>query len=390
MPKVDSDVANSPRVSAVRGHVDNEVFKNVVGHFASGVTVLTTVDGGKFFGTTASAVSMLSMDPPMMLICLNRSSSTHDAIIRSRAYGINILAEGQGELARHFGQKRGDKFEGVSYDVSQEGVPLLHGSLATMVCSVAETAQGGTHTIFLGIVTEAHASTGEPLAYFRGTFGRLERTKELRAYDGTREWVLARRTVLGEPIDDDAIAEELRVDLSLIGSALIRLSAENLVMRAESGEFVVTPMTVKLVDSFYEARLIMEIGVLESNLGNVTDEQFSALEALRDDISAMILDTPDALNQFLDRNIEFHRRIIELAGSDQLTESFLRLNVGTVWRETFNAAEWGQQRDKGFLTTLLYAMRNGDKEGCKVALRAQTKYMKELAKTTIDLNGGEV
>lgn len=297
MPELDSVIADSPTGTAPTRQVDSEVFKNVVGHFASGVTVLTTVEGGQLFGTTASAVSMLSMDPPMMLICLNRSSSTHDAIIRSRVYGINILSAEQGQLARHFGQKTGDKFAGVFYDHSQEGVPLLHGSLATMVCTVEETAQGGTHTIFLGTVTEASASAGEPLAYFRGTFGRLERTKELRAYDGTREWVLARRTPLGEPIDVVAIADELRVEPGLVNSALIRLSAENLVKRADSGEFVVTPITVKLVDNFYDARLIMEIGVLESHLDLITPEQFSAFEILRDAITAMILDTPEALGQ---------------------------------------------------------------------------------------------
>ena len=390
MPELDAVVADSPGATAPPRRVDLEVFKNVVGHFASGVTVLTTVEGDELFGTTASAVSMLSMDPPMMLICLNRSSSTHDAIIRSRVYGINILTAEQGQLARHFGQKNVDKFGGVSYDLSREGVPLLHGALATMVCTVSETAQGGTHTIFLGNVTEAHASAGEPLAYFRGTFGRLERTKELRAYDGAREWVLARRTPLGEAIDEMAIADELRVDPGLVNSALIRLSAENLVMRAESGEFVVTPITVKLVDNFYDARQIMEIGVLESYLDLITEEQFSVFESFRDEIASMILDTPEALNEFLDRNVEFHRQIVELAGSDQLTESFLRLNVGTVWRETFNAEEWGQQRDKGFLTTLIDAMRRGDQDGCKAALRAQTEFVKDLAKTTIDRNGGQV
>ena len=94
-------------VPAAEITVDPAVFRHVVGHFASGVTVITTVVDGEFYGTTASAVSSLSMEPPMMLARLNRSSSTHDAVLKAGVFGINILAEDQSDLAMQFGRKGG-------------------------------------------------------------------------------------------------------------------------------------------------------------------------------------------------------------------------------------------------------------------------------------------
>src|SRR3954447_18506745 len=213
--------------------VDQLVFRNVVGHFASGVTVITTAVGGELFGTTASAVSSLSMEPPMMLACLNRSSSTHDAVVKADWFGINILAEDQGELAMKFGRKGGDKFSGVSVTRSEHGgIPLLDGALAQIVCKVEETPTGGTHTVFFGLVAEASAREGaEPLAYYRGTFGRLERVKELAAYDAVREWVQRRRTPLGEELDPAAIAAAIKADADHVHNALVKLMAEALVIR---------------------------------------------------------------------------------------------------------------------------------------------------------------
>ena len=105
-------------IPAAEVTVDPAAFRHVVGHFASGVTVITTVVDGELFGTTASAVSSLSMEPPMMLACLNRSSSTHDAVLKAGVFGINILAEDQSDLAMKFGRKGGDKFDGVAVTLS--------------------------------------------------------------------------------------------------------------------------------------------------------------------------------------------------------------------------------------------------------------------------------
>ncbi|HEY2601412.1 MAG TPA: flavin reductase [Thermoleophilaceae bacterium] len=151
-----------------------EEFRDVIGHFASGVTVATALHEGRPFGTTASAVSSLSLEPPMVLICMNRDSETGQAIASSGRFAINVLGENQADAAVRFARKGADKFEGVSVTPGEWGEPLLDEALATLECRVTETTAGGTHYVFLAEVDRASARAGTPLAYFRGEFGRLE------------------------------------------------------------------------------------------------------------------------------------------------------------------------------------------------------------------------
>lgn len=160
----------SSPTAPVEAWVSEHEFRAAAGHFASGVAVITTRVGGRLYGTTASAVTSLSMDPPMMLVCLNRTSTTHDAIYSAESFGISILAENQGGLARQFAAKGANKFDGVDYD-DVSGMPLLSGAIAGMVCQTESTTIGGTHTVFLARVSRAATSAGAPLAYFRGGFG---------------------------------------------------------------------------------------------------------------------------------------------------------------------------------------------------------------------------
>jgi 4-nitrophenol 2-monooxygenase / 4-nitrocatechol 4-monooxygenase, reductase component len=149
-------------------------FRDAIGHFASGVTIITARYGDEDFGVTANAVSSLSLDPPTMLVCLNRASRTQSAVSRSKAFSVNILNESQGDLAVRFATSETDKFRdvGVSYGVL--GNPLLAGALAHLECRVIEELAGGTHAVFLAGVERVERFDGEPLAYFRGRFGRLE------------------------------------------------------------------------------------------------------------------------------------------------------------------------------------------------------------------------
>jgi 4-nitrophenol 2-monooxygenase / 4-nitrocatechol 4-monooxygenase, reductase component len=146
---------------------DQQVFRDVIGRFASGVTVITTTVDGAPFGTTASAVSSLSMEPPMVLMCLNKTSETQAAILKAGAFCVNILADGQQDLAYQFARK-GDKFSDTAYGQGIEDVPVLGGTLAHLECRVAETVTGGTHTVFRAHVAVASGRDGAPLTYFRG------------------------------------------------------------------------------------------------------------------------------------------------------------------------------------------------------------------------------
>lgn len=154
--------------------LSGDEFRHVIGHFATGVTVITACDGGRFVGTTASAVSSLSVAPPMLLVCLNESSETGAVVAATRAFAVNVLTEDQAHLAGHFARKDADKFSGIGHRAGPAGQPLLDGALAHLECTVTEMVAGGSHKVFLARVKSAQATGGSPLAYFRGAFGRLD------------------------------------------------------------------------------------------------------------------------------------------------------------------------------------------------------------------------
>jgi flavin reductase (DIM6/NTAB) family NADH-FMN oxidoreductase RutF len=152
---------------------DPEVFRDVIGHFATGVTIITARADDRDYGVTVSAVCSLSLEPPMLLACLNKVSRTQTAIHRLRTFAVNILGAGQGDLARRFATDRDDKFDGVPVVYGNLGHPLLVDALAHVECRVTEEASGGTHTVYLATVERAERFGGEPLLYFRGNFGGL-------------------------------------------------------------------------------------------------------------------------------------------------------------------------------------------------------------------------
>jgi flavin reductase (DIM6/NTAB) family NADH-FMN oxidoreductase RutF len=153
--------------------VDPEHMRRAMGRFASGVTIITTRYNGRDYGLTASAVSSLSLDPPMLLICVNKTSHTRDAIARSQVFAVNILRDDQSELARSFASSRPNKFEGLSISYGALGVPLLGDMLAILECRITAEVPGATHSVFLAQVHSAQANGGMPLTYFRGRMGRM-------------------------------------------------------------------------------------------------------------------------------------------------------------------------------------------------------------------------
>ncbi|HET6509043.1 MAG TPA: flavin reductase family protein [Baekduia sp.] len=148
-------------------------FRDLIGHFATGVTVITTEHDGRRFGTTASAVTSLSLEPPMLVVCMHQQSETGRAIGRSRRFAVNILAEAHAGIAVRFAGKGPDRFDDVAVTAGAYGQPLLDDALATFECRVDRTTIGGTHTVFLAHAVTGAARPGAPLAYFRGQFGRL-------------------------------------------------------------------------------------------------------------------------------------------------------------------------------------------------------------------------
>ena len=172
--------ANGDAVPAVVPPCDSLVFRRTIGHFATGVTVITTRSGDRAFGMTASAVSSLSLDPPMLVVCVNRKAPTHEAITCSDQFVVNVLALSQEPLARHFATPSDDKFAGVQLTEGRYGMPVLAGCVANFECAVESVATGGTHTIFVARVLSTLAEERrDPLLYYCGEFGRLLRAEKV-------------------------------------------------------------------------------------------------------------------------------------------------------------------------------------------------------------------
>lgn len=159
--------------------VTSEEFRDVIGRFATGVTVITANHDGRPYGTTASALTSVSLEPPTLLICMNLESSTGQAIAECSRFAVNILAEHQADLARQFATMDADKFEHVDFRTGDSGAPLLD-ALATLECRVVDEVVAATHRVFLAEVEQATCGSGPPLAYFRGEFARLAPTAEPR------------------------------------------------------------------------------------------------------------------------------------------------------------------------------------------------------------------
>ncbi|MDX2376363.1 flavin reductase [Microbacterium sp. LRZ72] len=368
--------------------MNQDVFRNVVGHFASGVTVITTQDGPDLFGTTASAVSSLSMDPPMMLVCLNTSSSTHDHVAAAGRYAINILAVDQGEIASHFARKGADKFATVSHSVSDSGLPLIDGVLATIECRVVETASGGTHTVFLGEVIDAQARPGEPLAYFRGQFGSLEPSNEAAAYDRVRSAVLRRHTPIGQEISVDELSDHTGSAPTFVYNALVRLATEDLVTRTAAGGFAPTPVSAAMIDNLYGARESIESGVIEQYLADAPEETIAEIVRIAQDLVSRKPETSEELDAFLAANLNLHCTIVGLAGSRQLVSQFRQLSISTVWRDTYQAEVWQDKLGHPLIPELVAAITVRDAENASRIVREQVRFVKKATKHLIEQHGG--
>ncbi|HKO54774.1 MAG TPA: flavin reductase family protein [Thermoanaerobaculia bacterium] len=153
--------------------IDDAAFKLAMSHFASGVTVVTTEHDGKQFGMTVASFASLSLHPPLVLVCIEKSTKTHDAIVAAQRFGVSILAAGQDDVSNRFASRSDDKFAGVDVERGGLGVPLIGGALTTLECRVHDQLAGGDHSIFIGEVVDSKTREGQPLVYFRSGYREI-------------------------------------------------------------------------------------------------------------------------------------------------------------------------------------------------------------------------
>ena len=154
--------------------VDPAQFRQLLGRFATGVTVLTTRDArGRPIGMTASAVASVSLEPPLLLVAVSRTNDMHAALQAAAHFILNVLAADQEAISRRFAADDLERFDGIGYRESRHGLPVLDGVLASIECDKHAEVAGGDHTVFFGLVTAGSVTERSPLLYYRGGYTDL-------------------------------------------------------------------------------------------------------------------------------------------------------------------------------------------------------------------------
>lgn len=150
---------------------DEARFREVLGHFATGVAIVTAMEDGTPVGFTCQAFTSLSLDPPMVALAPGKSSTSWPRIARAGRFCVNILSDHQEALSRDFAKSGGDKYSGVGWRPAANGAPILDGVLAWVECAFVEAHDAGDHELVVGRVDDMGVNGGRPLLFYRGGFG---------------------------------------------------------------------------------------------------------------------------------------------------------------------------------------------------------------------------
>jgi flavin reductase (DIM6/NTAB) family NADH-FMN oxidoreductase RutF len=153
-------------------------FRKAMGCFATGVTIITVDLEGEVHGMTANAFASVSLDPPLLLVCVDRRASTHAHLQAKKRFGINVLGEEQRAISEYYARPERDHEHaeteaGARFDRTKHGTPVLHGSLAYLECRLHSAEVAGDHTIFIAEVEDVVVREGDPLLFFRGKYRKV-------------------------------------------------------------------------------------------------------------------------------------------------------------------------------------------------------------------------
>lgn len=153
--------------------IERTTFFDIMASFASGVTVVTSAYEGRLIGITVSSFTSLSAEPQLILVCIDKGVSSHDALAASGMFVVNMLSESQAIVSSNFASRNEDKFVGMDYVLNQDGLPLLTNTLGYVTCRIVNLLPGGDHTIFVGEVLDGERYEGRPLLYFQRQYHQL-------------------------------------------------------------------------------------------------------------------------------------------------------------------------------------------------------------------------
>jgi flavin reductase (DIM6/NTAB) family NADH-FMN oxidoreductase RutF len=152
---------------------DSLAQRRIMGHFTTGVTVVTAYQEDEIYGMTANAVTSLSLNPPLILVAVDKTAAMHATLTNSRHFALNILSDAQEHLSRRFAMRGPKDVTDLTWRTAASGAPILADALAWVDCRLAEILPGGDHDIFLGEILAGESREGSPLLYFCGKYRRL-------------------------------------------------------------------------------------------------------------------------------------------------------------------------------------------------------------------------
>jgi flavin reductase (DIM6/NTAB) family NADH-FMN oxidoreductase RutF/DNA-binding GntR family transcriptional regulator len=372
--------------------LEQTLFRDIMGRFASGVTIITTRANDRDFGTTSNAVTSLSLNPPMLLVCLNETSETRHAVLQAGAFAVNILGEDQVGIAQRFATKSASKFQDVELVRASSGIPLIDRALVHLECRVSETVTGGTHTVFLAEVHSATAAEGSPLTYYRGRFGRFEDSLQEAAYRQLREMVLDRSLPLGEPLEVDQLAEQLGLERPRVYYALTKLTAVGLVVRDDQHGYMVRPLDARLADEALQTRALLEAAVAEAVAvpGQLDTADADELRRYADQACLSVEQVPVDVKAGAVAGLAFHEKFVGLLGNGVLVDVYRRLPIDATWLRAFRGHAGENHVDPHYLRQLVDACAAGDAGEAKRIVLDHATRARKIAQLAIDRAGGEV
>lgn len=179
---------------ATEPHLDLDDFRAAMSMWPSGVTITTTLDdNGLRWGFTASAFSSLSLEPPLILVCLAAAARSHDTFVRAKSFAVNLLSSRHEQLARRFATRISDKFNGENFRPGLTGSPVLTDAVASLECLMHATVPAGDHTIFIGKVVHCHINaavrdSAPAMVHFARRFGAISPVEQPGISEVLDEW----------------------------------------------------------------------------------------------------------------------------------------------------------------------------------------------------------
>lgn len=220
------------------------------------------------------------------------------------------------------------------------------------------------------------------------SYGRFERAQESAAYEGLRELILSRRIAAGDPIEIESLSDDLDVEPHQLQAAMARLSAEFLVSRDDEGAFLAAPVTVEVADGLFDARTVIEIGVIDGFASRLTADDLAELDRLARELATIVAEPLPDLGRFLEASHDYHSHLVGTARSAPLTAAYLKLGISRLWRSSIAELDWWNLFDVRHHGELTAALRVGDVARAKELVYQHQEQVKGLVRDVIARGDG--